>query len=109
VPILRAEIVCPGFVDPHTHDDAQRPWDPLLSNSAEHGMTTDVMGNCGVGIAPCKPTERAATAEETPRIAGLLPEAVEAILDRIEPLIKRGAMPQILTRPQMEVLRSIAC
>ncbi|MGH8661575.1 MAG: amidohydrolase family protein, partial [Burkholderiales bacterium] len=52
------KIVCPGFVDPHTHYDAQITWDRLLSSSAEHGVTTVVMGNCGVGIAPCRPAER---------------------------------------------------
>jgi N-acyl-D-amino-acid deacylase len=51
-------IVSPGFVDPHTHYDAQICWDPLITCTSWHGVTSVVMGNCGVGIAPCKPEIR---------------------------------------------------
>ncbi len=51
----RGQIVTPGFVDPHTHFDGQVTWDPYLAPTTCHGVTTAVMGNCGVGFAPCAP------------------------------------------------------
>lgn len=51
-------LVTPGFVDIHTHYDAQIGWDPLATSSCWHGVTSIVMGNCGMTFAPCKPADR---------------------------------------------------
>ena len=56
-------VVTPGFVDIHTHLDAQLAWDPIGSSSCWHGVTSVVMGNCGVTFAPCKSEDRNTLAE----------------------------------------------
>jgi len=56
-------LVTPGFVDIHTHLDAQLAWDPIGTSSCWHGVTSVVMGNCGVTFAPCRPEDRATLAE----------------------------------------------
>jgi N-acyl-D-aspartate/D-glutamate deacylase len=53
----RGLLVTPGFVDIHTHYDGQATWDQRLAPSSWHGVTTAVMGNCGVGFAPCRPED----------------------------------------------------
>jgi N-acyl-D-aspartate/D-glutamate deacylase len=54
----RGKLVTPGFIDIHTHLDAQITWDPLGAPSCFHGVTSVVMGNCGVGFAPCREADR---------------------------------------------------
>ncbi len=56
-------LITPGFVDIHTHLDAQFGWDPLGTSSCYHGITSVVLGNCGVTFAPCKPKDREYLAE----------------------------------------------
>ena len=54
----RGKIVTPGFIDIHTHYDGQATWEQRMAPSSNHGVTSVVMGNCGVGFAPCKPHQR---------------------------------------------------
>jgi N-acyl-D-aspartate/D-glutamate deacylase len=54
----RGKLVTPGFVDIHTHYDGQATWGSHITPSSTHGVTTALMGNCGVGFAPCRPTQR---------------------------------------------------
>lgn len=72
----RGLIVTPGFIDLHTHLDAQVGWDPLLRPLTYHGVTTALMGNCGVTFAPCKPADRALLAEMMESVEGIPREAI---------------------------------
>src|SRR6202163_3516872 len=53
----RGKLVTPGFVDLHTHYDGQVTWSQDITPSSQHGVTTAIMGNCGVGFAPCRPAD----------------------------------------------------
>ena len=64
-------IVAPGFIDPHTHYDAQMCWDSLMSCSSWHGVTTVITGNCGVGIAPCRPDNHEVVAWDLVNVEGI--------------------------------------
>ena len=70
-------VLSPGFIDPHTHYDAQVCWDPLLSCSSWHGVTTAIMGHCGVGLAPCKPEHREQVAMDLVTIESIPYEALK--------------------------------
>ena len=53
----KGKIVTPGFVDPHSHYDAQATWTSRITPSSWNGVTTVLLGNCGVGFAPCHPDQ----------------------------------------------------
>lgn len=72
-------IVTPGFVDVHTHYDGQATWENRLDPSSGHGVTSVVMGNCGVGFAPCRPDER-----------GMLVDLMEGVEDVPEVVMTEG-------------------
>src|SRR5499426_4408774 len=64
-------VVAPGFIDPHTHYDAQICWDGAVTPSSWHGVTSVVMGNCGVGIAPCRPETREIAMRDLVNVEGI--------------------------------------
>ena len=74
-------IVAPGFIDGHTHMDAQVAWDPLGSCSCWHGVTSVVMGNCGFALAPCKPEAREWFAECLEAVEDIPKDAMVAGID----------------------------
>ena len=71
-------VVAPGFVDIHTHYDAQVFWDRMLSISPWHGVTSVVMGNCGFGVAPTRPAHRELVLRTLERVEGMSLEALLA-------------------------------
>ena len=75
----RGRIVSPGFVDIHTHYDGQATWDERLTPSSWHGVTTAVMGNCGVGFAPCREKDHLK-----------LVKLMEGVEDIPEPVLSEG-------------------
>jgi N-acyl-D-aspartate/D-glutamate deacylase len=75
----RGKIVTPGFVDPHSHYDAQATWSSRITPSSWHGVTTTLIGNCGVGFAPCEPSNQS-----------LLVKLMEGVEDIPEPVLTEG-------------------
>lgn len=74
---LEGLVLAPGFVDSHTHYDAQLLWDPDLTPSSWHGVTSVVIGNCGFGIAPTRPAHREKILRILENVEGMLFEALK--------------------------------
>src|SRR5881397_2004048 len=72
------QVVAPGFVDGHTHMDAQIFWDPLGTCSCWHGVTSVVMGNCGFTLAPCGKAERHLVVRNLERAEDIAGAAMDA-------------------------------
>ena len=71
-----AHVVAPGFIDAHTHMDAQIFWDPIGTSSCWHGVTTAVMGNCGFTLAPCGEPDKHLVMKNLQRAEDISPEAM---------------------------------
>src|SRR4026207_1003508 len=69
--------VAPGFIDPHTHMDAQLFWDPMGTSSCFHGVTSVVVGNCGLSLAPAKPEDRGAGVKSFVRVGAISRRVLE--------------------------------
>src|SRR5665811_1414199 len=75
----RGKLVAPGFVDLHTHYDGQVTWSQDITPSSQNGVTTAIMGNCGVGFAPCRPADHQR-----------LIQLMEGVEDIPEPVLSAG-------------------
>jgi N-acyl-D-aspartate/D-glutamate deacylase len=71
-------VVAPGFIDIHTHYDAQVFWDPALTPSSWHGVTSVVAGNCGFSLAPCRPEHRSLMVHTLEHVEDMSPATLEA-------------------------------
>jgi len=96
-------VLAPGIIDIHTHYDAQITWDPFATPSTSLGVTTIVMGNCGFGVAPCRPKDRDLVVRTLTHVEGMPLEAFqvginwdfESFPDYLTMLEDRGLVPNV--------------
>ncbi len=74
-------VLSPGFIDVHTHYDAQLTWDPTASPSLDLGVTTAIIGNCGFTIAPCRPEHRELNIKNLTKVEGMPYKTLKAGID----------------------------
>ena len=74
-------VLSPGFIDIHTHYDAQLTWDPTASPSLDLGVTTAIIGNCGFTIAPCKPEHRELNIKNLTKVEGMPYQTLKVGID----------------------------
>ena len=94
----KGKLVAPGFVDVHTHYDGQVTWSQDITPSSQNGVTTAIMGNCGVGFAPCRPADHIRLIQlmegvediPEPVLSAGIPWAWESFPDYMEWLSKRN-------------------
>ena len=94
----KGKLVAPGFVDVHTHYDGQVAWSQDITPSSQNGVTTAIMGNCGVGFAPCRPADHVRLIQlmegvediPEPVLSAGIPWAWESFPDYMEWLSKRS-------------------
>ena len=96
-------VVAPGFVDIHTHYDAQVLWDPELTVSPWHGVTTVVMGNCGFGVAPTRPEHRDLILRTLERVEGMSLSALEEGLGSVWPFQTFSEYMDLLERTALGI------
>jgi len=107
-------VLAPGFVDIHTHYDAQLTWDPSARPSPALGVTTVVIGNCGFTIAPCKPDDRRAVLADLTKVEGMPIEALtegvswdfETFSEYLAALEHRGVVPNVACFAGHSAIRS---
>ncbi|HUN45193.1 MAG TPA: amidohydrolase family protein, partial [Stellaceae bacterium] len=95
--------LAPGIIDTHTHYDAQVTWDPALTPSPAHGVTSVVIGNCGFTIAPCRPADRELTMRNLTHVEGMSLEVLrrgirwefESFPEYMDLLARLGSVPNL--------------